>query len=150
LPWLHLIMAVRYLIWRIKCLMSEVPHVQPQRGVVLLVDDEAAIRRLARIVLESAGFVVLDAGNGRDGLALCAAHPGPIDLLLSDVTMPELGGRELAEGAVKLRPGLKVVFMSGHHDDDVLHASVQAGAAFLQKPFTSHDLETTVSATLSA
>src|SRR6202040_362336 len=88
--------------------------------VVLLVEDEESLRTLARVILEARGYEVLDACNGRDGLALCEAHQGPIDLLLTDVMMPQLGGRELAEGAVKLRPSLKVLFMSGHTEDVVL------------------------------
>src|SRR5471030_3256471 len=89
--------------------------------VVLLVEDEDAVRKLARIILEASGYVVLDARNGRECLALCETHHGPIDLLVTDVMMPELGGRELAEGAIKLRPGLKVMFMSGHTEDTVLN-----------------------------
>ncbi len=82
--------------------------------VILLVEDEDAVRKLARMILEKSGYEVLDARNGQEGLALCETHEGPIDLLVSDVVMPELGGRELAEAALKLRPGLKVMFMSGH------------------------------------
>ena len=104
--------------------------------VVLLVEDEDIVRVLARKILETSGYVVLDARNGREGLALCQAHPGPIDLLMTDVMMPELGGRELAEGALELRPGMKVMFMSGHTEDVILKEGVQRGAAFLQKPFT--------------
>ena len=65
-------------------------------------------------ILETRGYTVIEARNGREGLKLCEAHPGQIDLLVTDVVMPELGGRELAEAALKLRPGLKVMFMSGH------------------------------------
>ena len=104
--------------------------------VILVVEDEDMVRALARRVLEASGYVVHEARNGREGLALCEAHEGPIDLLVSDVVMPELGGRELAEAAVKLRPGLKVMFMSGHTQDVVLKEGVQKGTAFLQKPFT--------------
>ncbi len=105
-------------------------------GVILLVEDEDAVRKLARLVLEASGYTVLESRNGREGLALCEAHEGPIDLLVTDVVMPELGGRELAEGALKLRPGMKVMFMSGHTQDVVLKEGVKKGTAFLQKPFT--------------
>jgi two-component system cell cycle sensor histidine kinase/response regulator CckA len=118
--------------------------------IVLLVEDEGALRKLARSILESAGYEVLDAANGREGLALCREHPGPIDLLLSDVVMPELGGRELAERALTIRPGLKVVFMSGYHDDSALSETIQKGAPFLHKPFTPRDLARTVSEALAA
>jgi CheY-like chemotaxis protein len=104
--------------------------------VILLVEDEDMVRVLARKILEASGYVVYEARNGREGLALCEAHEGSIDLLVSDVVMPELGGREFAERALKLRPGLKVMFMSGHTQDVVIKEGVQKGTAFLQKPFT--------------
>ena len=66
---------------------------------LLLVEDEPMLRQLARTVLEASGYVILEASNGREGLALCQAHQGPIDLLLTDAVMPELGGGELAAGA---------------------------------------------------
>ena len=108
--------------------------------IVLLVEDEDAVRLLARRVLETSGYAVLEARNGREGLALCEAHEGRIDLLLTDVVMPELSGRELVEGALKLRPGMKVMFMSGHTQDVVLKEGVRKGTAFLQKPFTPVEL----------
>ncbi len=83
-----------------------------------------------------AGTWFYEGRNGREGLALCEAHQGPIDLLVSDVVMPELGGRELAERALKLRPGMKVMFMSGHTQDVILKEGIEKGTAFLQKPFT--------------
>ena len=83
-------------------------------------------------------------------LKLCETHPGKIDLLLTDVVMPVLGGRELAEAARKLRPGLKVIFMSGHTEDVVLKEGVQHGAAFLHKPFTPLQLAQKVRETLDA
>ncbi len=104
--------------------------------VVLLVEDEEMVRTLARKILEASGYAVLEAPNGREGLALCEAHEGPIDLLVTDVVMSELGGRELAEGALNLRPGLKVLFMSGHTQDTVLKEGIQNGTSFLHKPFT--------------
>jgi CheY-like chemotaxis protein len=116
----------------------------------LLVEDEDAVRKLARTILETRGYVVLEAGNGREGLALCEAHQGPIDLLVTDVVMPELGGRELAEGVLKVRPGMKVMFMSGHTQDVVIKEGVQKGTAFLQKPFTPAGLAQEVRETLDA
>ena len=118
--------------------------------VILLVEDEDMVRAVARRILEMRGYVVHDACNGREGLALCEAHEGPIDLLVTDVMMPELGGRELAERALKLRPGLKVMFMSGHTQDVVLKEGIQKGAAFLQKPFTPARLAQKVRETLDS
>jgi CheY-like chemotaxis protein len=118
--------------------------------VILLVEDEDAVRKLARMILKASGYVVYEARNGREGLALCEAHEGPIDLLLSDVVMPELGGRELAEGALKLRPSMKVMFMSGHTQDVVLKEGIQKGTAFLQKPFTPVGLAQKVRETLDS
>ena len=117
---------------------------------ILLVEDEDSIRRLGRVILERSGYVVLDACNGREGLALCKAHQGPIDLLVSDVVMPELGGRELFERVLKLRPGMKVVFTSGHTQDVVLKEGVEKGTAFLQKPFTPAGLAQKVRETLDS
>ena len=104
--------------------------------IILLAEDDTAVRNLARKILEASGYVVLETRNGREGLELCESHLGSIDLLVTDVVMPELGGRELAEGAIRLRPGLKVMFMSGHTQDVLLKEGIQKGVAFLQKPFT--------------
>jgi two-component system CheB/CheR fusion protein len=125
---------------------------QAPRGseTVLLVEDEDAVRVLAQKILERSGYVVLSARNGREGLALCEAHQGPIDLLVTDVVMPEVSGRKLAEGALKLRPAMKVLFMSGHMQDVVLKEGVQKGAAFLQKPYTPSALARLVRETLDA
>jgi two-component system, chemotaxis family, CheB/CheR fusion protein len=116
--------------------------------VILLVEDEEMVRGLARTILESRGYVVHEARNGHEGLALCETLTGPIDLLLTDIVMPELGGRELAERAVKLRPELKIVFVSGHTQDVVLKEGIRQGAAFLQKPFTPAGLAQKVRETL--
>jgi CheY-like chemotaxis protein len=118
--------------------------------VILLVEDEDAVRKLARMILETIGYVVYEARNGREGLAMCEAHERNIDLLVTDVVMPELGGRELAECALKLRPGMKVMFMSGHTQGVVLKEGVRKGTAFLQKPFTPAGLAQKVRDTLDA
>jgi CheY-like chemotaxis protein len=118
--------------------------------VVLLVDDEEAIRLLARRILEDCGYAVYEAANGREGLSLCETHDGQIDLLVTDVMMPVLDGRKLAERAVKLRPDMKVMFMSGCTPDTVFTADFQQEATFLQKPFTSLSFVQTVRATLDS
>ena len=117
---------------------------------ILLVEDEDAVRELVQRILEARGYAVIEARNGGEGLKLCKSHPGQIDLLVTDVVMPELGGRELAEAALKLRPGLKVVFMSGHTQDVILKEGVQQGAAFLHKPFTPMQLAQKVRDTLDS
>jgi signal transduction histidine kinase/CheY-like chemotaxis protein len=108
--------------------------------VILMVEDEDAVRKLARTILEASGYTVLEARNGREGLALCETHQGPIDLLVTDVVMPELSGREFAESALKVRPGMKVMFMSGHTRDVVLKEGIRKGTAFLRKPFAPAEL----------
>jgi CheY-like chemotaxis protein len=120
------------------------------KPVILLVEDDDGVRRLVRLILESRGYLVLDACNGADGLALCGAHKGRIDLLLSDVMMPRLGGRELAHGAMKMRPDLRVLFMSGHNEDIVEQDGMCRGNGFLQKPFTSGALTQKIVAAMAA
>src|SRR6185369_17040098 len=108
--------------------------------IVLLVEDEDMVRKLAATILKNRGYVVLEARDGSDAIAVSQAHAGRIDLLLSDVTMPELSGRELAEKLLTTRPEIKVLFMSGHTQDVMLKEGVEAGAPFLQKPFMPKDL----------
>jgi two-component system cell cycle sensor histidine kinase/response regulator CckA len=118
--------------------------------VILLVEDDDMVRGLARTILETSGYVVLNACDGREGLTICETNEGPIDLLLSDVVMPVLCGRELAEHAVKLRPAMKIMFMSGYVPDVILKETLQKGIAFLQKPFTPVELARKVRETLDA
>jgi hypothetical protein len=135
------------------------PGVRPPAGLaaapggtesILLVEDEDAVRALVRTILETRGYTVIEAPNGRAGLKLCETHAGKIDLLVTDVVMPEMGGREFAVAAVKLRPGLKVVFVSGHTQDVILKEGIQHGEAFLQKPFDPMQLAQKVRDTLDA
>ncbi|MDY3562233.1 PAS domain S-box protein [Gemmata sp. JC673] len=107
------------------------------RGTVLVVEDDDRVRRLARIALQRFGYTVLDAPNAEEALRVCERPDPPIDLLLTDVVMPEMGGRELAEVVARLRPGIKVLYVSGYADDAVVrHGVLRAEVAFLQKPFT--------------
>jgi CheY-like chemotaxis protein len=108
---------------------------------ILLAEDEEGVRALARKVLQSHGYVVLDAADGPGALARAAAHAERIDLLLTDVIMPGLSGRHLAERVLTARPGIRVVFMSGYTDDAIVrHGVLAAGVAYVQKPFTPEGL----------
>ncbi len=104
---------------------------------ILLVEDEEAVRRLAKMALRNAGYTVLEASHGGEAVRLAEAHKGPIHLLVSDVVMPEMGGRLLAERLSASRPGLKVLFVSGYTDDAVVrHGIVESEMFFLHKPFS--------------
>ncbi len=115
------------------------------RETVLLVEDEESVRSLARRLLHALGYHVLEASSGPDALRLAAAHRGGIDLLLTDVVMPRMSGRELADRLAEARPGVKVLYMSGYTDDAVVrHGVLEEGVAFLQKPFPPAALATRV------
>ncbi len=123
----------------------------PQRGseTILLVEDEEMVRDLVQFSLEEAGYPVLAADSGRAALALVEQHPGPIHLLMTDVVMPEMSGRELAEHFTRHYPTTKVLFTSGYTDDAVVrHGLLTAEVAFLQKPFTLNALLVKVRAML--
>ena len=110
-----------------------------QRGAetILLAEDDDSLRALANRVLTKQGYSVIEARNGREALDLCTNYEGTIDLVVSDVVMPELGGRGLMERLAVSRPRTRVLFMSGYTDDDVFRrALVDQRTAFLQKPFT--------------
>jgi nitrogen-specific signal transduction histidine kinase/ActR/RegA family two-component response regulator len=103
---------------------------------ILLVEDQEPVRTVLCTVLEQAGYTVLEANGGRAAIDKATAHSEPIHLLITDVVMPEMGGRQLAEHLMGVRPGLKVLYLSGHTDDALLrHGVLEAEVAFLQKPF---------------
>jgi two-component system cell cycle sensor histidine kinase/response regulator CckA len=104
---------------------------------ILVAEDEAGVRSLTREVLEKYGYTVLEAANGEEALKVAELHLGPLDLLLSDVVMPRMGGPELAQALLAQRPDVKVLYMSGYTDHPMVRRGVvNAGVAFLQKPFT--------------
>ena len=115
----------------------------PRRGseTVLLVEDNESVRELTSAALTRAGYQVLEASNGEDGLQLAADHPGVIDLVITDVVMPVMGGRELAVRLAAIWPDLKIIFTSGYMDDAVVQQeALGPRSAFLQKPFTPDSL----------
>jgi two-component system cell cycle sensor histidine kinase/response regulator CckA len=104
---------------------------------VLLIEDDDGIRALARLALQSFGYVVIAAADGEEGVAIGLAAERPLDLLITDLVMPKLSGREAAERLRPAHPGMKVLFISGYTDDAVVrHGVLQEGVAFLHKPFT--------------
>jgi two-component system, cell cycle sensor histidine kinase and response regulator CckA len=108
---------------------------------ILLVEDEESVRQLVRDTLESKGYKIVEAGNGDEGIRAAVRYDGKIDLVITDVVMPGMGGRELAEQIVKLRPGTKVLFLSGYAEDAILSdGGIDNATAFLQKPFTLQNL----------
>jgi PAS domain S-box-containing protein len=108
---------------------------------VLVVEDAAAVRAVTRQVLERHGYTILEAPNGEAALQVAATHDGPIHLLLTDVVMPVLSGRPLAERLARLRPETRVLYTSGYTDESIVrHGILEPGIAYLQKPFTPDSL----------
>jgi CheY-like chemotaxis protein len=124
---------------------AELPVPEPvQRAgheTILLVEDADLLRPLVVEILESSGYVVLSAENGFEALSLLEAHRGTIDLLLTDVVMPGMSGRELAEQILKLAPATRIIFTSGYPDDSSIHALIdERHIAFIQKPYAGKEL----------
>jgi two-component system cell cycle sensor histidine kinase/response regulator CckA len=108
---------------------------------ILLAEDEEGVRRIVQLILESLGYTILLARNGDEALETCSKYEPPIHLLVTDVVMPKMSGRQLVDRIVALRPETKVLYLSGYTDDAVVrHGVLEAGVAFLQKPFTPSDL----------
>lgn len=113
------------------------PEAEPRMPTILLVEDEPGIRALVRKILRRERFAVLEAGSAEEALNVAAAQEGRIDLLLTDVILPGMNGRELAEGMHETLPDLRVVYVSGFTSDESVRAGTfPPGAKFLQKPFT--------------
>jgi two-component system cell cycle sensor histidine kinase/response regulator CckA len=117
------------------------PTIAAGTETVLLVEDEATLRMLVSEVLQDCGYTILEAQDGMEALRVSEEYQGPIDVLMTDVVMPNMGGRELAERISARRPDTKMIFLSGYTDDAVVrHGVLSADVAFLQKPFSSDAL----------
>jgi PAS domain S-box-containing protein len=124
-----------------KYAQPELAQLQVGTETILLAEDAAAVRVAARQILERLGYTVLEAPTGRDALSIASKRLSPIHLLLTDVVMPEMSGRELTERFVKLRPDARVLYMSGYTDDAIVrHGILRPGIAYLQKPFSPDTL----------
>jgi CheY-like chemotaxis protein len=123
------------------------PVGKPAGGVetIALVEDEKAVRELAQRILRNRGYSVIVAENGRHAIDVIGRFPDRIDLLVTDVVMPEMNGRDLADRIAVMRPGVRVLFMSGYTEDAIVHHGVLAdGTAFLAKPFSPDGLVSAV------
>jgi len=119
-------------------------------GTILVAEDEPAVLALAARVLRARGYTVLEARNGVDAIRASEEHSGSLDMLLTDVVMPRVGGPELAERLKPTYPDLRVIFMSGYTDNKTVRSMMEdSGTAFLQKPFTPSDLLEITRKTLS-
>jgi CheY-like chemotaxis protein len=111
------------------------PKVVGGSETILLVEDEDGVRRLVKHILDSRGYRVLDAASGPDALVIFEQHRGEIDLLLTDIVMPRMNGRELAQQILQAEPDMKIVYMSGYTDDMLIQTgALRPGTSFLQKP----------------
>ena len=136
-----------------KPLRKEPPARPPRRGseTILLVEDEDQVRELTRDMLLSQGYKVIEACDGPTALRILEAHPGPIDMLLTDVIMPGMSGRQLAEKLLSMQPHLKVLYISGYTDEAIArHGLLEHETHLLQKPFTRKALASRVRILLDA
>jgi DNA-binding NtrC family response regulator len=114
---------------------------------ILLIDDEQAVRSIVLKILRRAKYEVIEAENGEAALRIAQAHPGKIDVVITDMFMPGLRGPEVVQALVPIRPGLRALFMSGYADQDG-RTAVPSGANFLNKPFSGLELTEAVEAAL--
>jgi|SRR5579871_2441263 len=122
-------------------LQEETSAHAPGAETILVVEDEPALRTLAATALQKRGYTVLEAAHGAQALQMAKDYPETIHLLVTDVIMPQMGGKELVTQLQSLRPDLKILYTSGYTDDAIVqHGMLEAGVAFLQKPFTPSQL----------
>jgi CheY-like chemotaxis protein len=143
------------------CAPDQAPHddlpepppetLQRGSGTVLVAEDEAGVQDLVREVLRQAGYQVIVASSAEEAIEKAAAHPGPIELLVTDVVLPGLNGRQLADHLLAQAPGLAVLFTSGYADTAIVHHGVlEPGTHFIQKPFRIAELTAKVREVLEA
>jgi DNA-binding response OmpR family regulator len=129
----------------------EYRKVEPGTETILLVEDEANLRYLARQYLEKQGYKVIEAADGAVAMQIAVAHEAMIHLLLTDVIMPGMNGRELAQRISEIRPNVKILYMSGYTENVIGHdGTLDAGVRLLQKPFNLRDLKSKVREVLDA
>jgi DNA-binding response OmpR family regulator len=127
---------------RVVSAAAESAFTEPGTETILLVEDEANLRYLARQFLEKQGYNVIEAADGAVAMQIAVAHEGVIHLLLTDVIMPGMNGRELAQRISEIRPQTKILYMSGYTENVIGHdGTLDAGVRLLQKPFTLRDLK---------
>jgi PAS domain S-box-containing protein len=120
---------------------TNMSELRPGRETVLLVEDEEMVRNLSCEILEMNGYRVLAAANGEEACRVCEVHSGEIHLMITDVVMPHMSGREVAERVARTRPEMRVLYMSGYTDDAIVsHGVLDHKIPFLQKPFTPDSL----------
>jgi CheY-like chemotaxis protein len=122
----------------------------PDEVTILVVDDEAAVRRVVTRLLERAGHTVLAAADGAEALAIAQAHAGRIDLLLTDVVLPGMPGRDVADQLRGQRPQTRVLYMSGYPGDEITRRGLEADATYVEKPFSADTLADAVDQALAA
>jgi two-component system cell cycle sensor histidine kinase/response regulator CckA len=130
---------------------KEAPDDRPSGETILIVEDEEGVRKLVQYTLSECGYHCLMAADAESALRMAGAHAGQIDLLLTDVVLPGMNGRLLAEKLVQARPGTKVLYMSGYTDNAIVHHGVlDAGTEFINKPFSAQTLKHRVREALMA
>jgi two-component system cell cycle sensor histidine kinase/response regulator CckA len=118
---------------------------------VLLVEDEDSVRTVTRRILERDGFRVLEARSGSEGMAAAKSSTSPIDLLITDVLLPDIGGGEVAREIVKVQPQIRVLYLSGYSDETLIDQGIAAVPGnFIQKPFSSDVLRKCIRSLLEA
>jgi two-component system, cell cycle sensor histidine kinase and response regulator CckA len=123
------------------------PPETAEMPTILLVDDEHSVRSIVLKILRRARYNVIAAESGDEALKVAAAHPGKIDVVVTDMYMPGMRGPEVVEALGKVRPGVRALFMSGYADQDG-RSAIPQGANFLHKPFSGQELTTAVEAVL--